>query len=755
MHLSQALPWVGSPPDAFHRRAAESIIGLWVRDAELGDHVARMAWVVDGVTDDEPDVLSSLRELAASEPELAGLLLRLPWVVGMPADTAGNVEWIVFGLLSGIGVANPPLARLLASHPLLADDLTLEEWQVVELLVETGFSNLEQARRLAATDWVSDGIEAHELPVLFAIVSTADSPTASAEFLSGIPGLTAHLPGDLPAHATRALANLALDGQGHLEQIRAQPWFADGLTEEEAVLVVILERAADDLPAHFRDLLTGRFSRTRTVEFPLTGEVRLWVVQDTPLSDGDVILQDMEETVRYLEEVVQEPFPTDVLILSVVDPNKESYGLGGEWLNTHIRLARNPHSGSVEEIPHEAGHFIFKGPRWYSEGASELGRAFVNHRTGVQTLDQRREELANTERCTSYANIRHWAHEVQERGPTPGDLCPYILGENLLLNAWNLLGQDNMSATLRELYVLNRDKETPITEEVVYDAFLRNVPSGKQAAFQDLYRRLHGGAFAFPGVDLNDAHGDDPANAGVAEVGRGVTGALDYMFDFDYFRFQAQADQKYRITVAYPSLPPDWVTVYAPDGVTRDAFGLKSSSVTPSGPELLWIAPGTGEYFLAVRNFGGLTGNYTLSIDPVEDVLDDHGDTAASATSLTPGQTTSGAVDDEFDLDYFRFQAAQGQWVHVEVQIGTLEFLSAGLYEADGTTPALQRPEDMDTIVSNGGTYLHVIDLMSAAWSRTVSFDWVAPHAGEFFLAVSGAHGRVGSYSVTITTPER
>ena len=752
--MSQIIPWLGSPPDALHQRAAESVIGLWVHDAMLGDSVARMQWVVDGVTDDEAETLASLWGLATSEPELTGLLLQLPWVVDMPVDTPVTIEWDLFRLLVAEGMDSPGLALLVATHPLLADDLTYEELEVAFLLIETGSANLEWARRLASLDWVSDGIERRELRLLSAVVSTAGSPTSPSEFLLSIFSLADHLTGDLRAHVTLALTDLALDDPDYLEQVTAQRWFADGLAEEEAVLVVIMERAAQDSPELFQDLLAERFTQTTTVDLPLTGRVRLWAMQNTPFPEGEALLQRMEDAVRYLEELIQEPFPTNDFIVSVVDQSY-NFGYGGIWLNTHIRLVRYQRPEIVETISHEAGHFIFKGPRWYSEGASELGRAFVNHRTGVQTLDQRREQLAMDDICAHYANIRHWAYQTEELGPSPGDRCPYILGENFLLNAWNLIGQDNMSAALQELHVLDRDKEMPITEEAIYNALLTNAPADKQEAFRDLYRRLHGGPFALLDTNFDDDHGDEAADASITVPGQSLAGELDYLFDFDYFRFRALEGQKYRITVQHPSLPPDWITIYAPDGVTRDTDGWKSRSATPSGPEALWIAPTTGEYYFAVRNFGGLTGTYTLSIDPVEDAPDDHGGTPASATSLTPGQTVNGTVDDGFDLDYFRFQAEQGQWFHVEVLGETLEILSVGLYEADGATPALMRQEDEDAIINSGGNFVDVFDLKNAAWSPGASFDWIAPHAGEFLLVVSGVHGKVGSYTITITTIER
>ena len=594
--LLQTIPWLGNPPDALHRQAATSIIGLWTHDAGLGDSLVGMAWVIDGMTEDEAEAVSFLLELAQREPGLAALLLDLPWVAAMPIDAPRDIEWGVFNLLYTIGLDKPELGTLLASHPLIAADVTYVESNVMELLAEAGYSDLERAKRLAAVDWVADGIEPHELRLLFAIVSLADSPMSPSEFLLRIPSLTDHLTGDLRLHATRALTGLALHNREYLEQVIAQPWFADGLEDEEAVLVVILERAAGDSPALFRDLLTAHFSQTREVELPLTEDVRLWVVQNSPFADGDDLLREMEDTVRHLEELTQEPFPTDYLILSVVDPSEGSYGstVGGEWLNTHMRLIRDPLTGIVEEIPHEAGHFIFKGPRWYSEGASELGEAYVNHRRGAQTLEQRREQLAMDTTCARYANIRHWTHQTDELGVTVGDVCPYILGENFLLNTWELLGQENTSAALRELHVLHRDGKQSVTEELIFDVLSRNTPVGKEDEFLDLYRRLHGGSFALQDTNFDDGHADDATNASIANPGQSISGELDYLFDFDYFRFQAQEGQKYRIAVQHPSLPAHWVTLYAPDGVTQEIGRWRSRIATPFGPELLWTAAASG-----------------------------------------------------------------------------------------------------------------------------------------------------------------
>ncbi len=86
---------------------------------------------------------------------------------------------------------------------------------------------------------------------------------------------------------------------------------------------------------------------------------------------------------------------------------------------------------------------------------------------------------------------------------------------------------------------------------------------------------------------------------------------------------------------------------------------------------------------------------------------------------------------------------------------GKLDILNIGLYEADGVTPVLMRGEDIDFVLSSGGTLVNVFDLKYSAWSPGASFDWIAPRAGGLFLTVSGVHGSVGAFADTITTTER
>ena len=259
--------------------------------------------------------------------------------------------------------------------------------------------------------------------------------------------------------------------------------------------------------------------------------------------------------------------------------------------------------------------------------------------------------------------------------------------------------------------------------------------------FRDLYRRLHGATAAFPETNFSDDHGDEVETASAIEVGESAGGTLDYMFDFDFFRFHAEEGQRYRMNVNHESLRATSVTLYAPDGLTQEFGGFgnwKSRRRVSTGPQILWMAPSSGQYYFAVQNFGGKTGPYTLTITAVDDPADDHGDTLDTATDISLGEVVGGVVEDDFDYDYFRFRAVEGRRYRVsEVTGGTLEYFLTSLYAADGVAPANWPWNKWNKI-------------RDAASSDGHWFEWVAPNSKEYYIASDGAHGSVGTYRLRI-----
>ena len=112
------------------------------------------------------------------------------------------------------------------------------------------------------------------------------------------------------------------------------------------------------------------------------------------------------------------------------------------------------------------------------------------------------------------------------------------MGEHFLLSVFETIGEEATASALRELYLFSREGQRPeehglrVTEESIYHTFLNHTPPGLKEQFRNLYRRLHGGPYAYEDVDFADDHGDEAAAAADLIVGEAVTGTLDYMFDF-------------------------------------------------------------------------------------------------------------------------------------------------------------------------------------------------------------------------------
>ena len=59
--------------------------------------------------------------------------------------------------------------------------------------------------------------------------------------------------------------------------------------------------------------------------------------------------------------------------------------------------------------------------------------------------------------------------------------------------------------------------------------------------------------------------------------------------------------------------------------------------------------------------------------DDREDATDDHGNDIDDATAIRVGAGVRGAMDYDGDIDFFRFQAEQGQSYQIDVALGTLD----------------------------------------------------------------------------------
>ena len=233
---------------------------------------------------------------------------------------------------------------------------------------------------------------------------------------------------------------------------------------------------------------------------------------------------------------------------------------------------------------------------------------------------------------------------------------------------------------------------------------------------------------AVPSADVADDYGDAAGESARAVVGEAVLGSVDYRHDVDFFVFEAEAGEVYRIDVSLGTLSDSVVVLYDADGSELGS----NDDIHDSGSlasRLHWKAESSGLLHVAVRGYEDEAGSYTLTID---NVADDYGDAAGESARAVVGEAVLGSVDYQHDVDFFVFEAEAGEVYRIDVSLGTLSDSVVVLYGADG---------------SELGANDDVSDVSGSLASRLY---WKAESSGLLYVAVKGYDYETGSYTLTI-----
>lgn len=581
--LTSLLPWFADPAEEEVAKAARWLRDIWLADQGLGETVAQFPWVVDGINIkdksesavfvEETYALQEIAVMATADIELARLLTSSTWV----ADdlTAGEVGLISF--IENSKTRNRDFAVFALDIPPLAGE-AIEDDQVLNSLVRLARNDQELTRT---------------------VLSYADAQE-----------------GDLQKYLLSSLARISAS-EGPLEHLTSQAWFMDGLHAEEAALVAVLAdyvEYAKSVPppgdeALYNRLVKAHFSQLSTISLPLAGEVNIWIFQDTPFPRGEDLLTPVADAARILEEALGVPFPTDHVIFLVTAPSEENTGIAGRKFSSHIELKRGI-SSYPGNLNHEMGHYYFDAEiQWFTEGGADFMHRHIARTLGEET----RSMLVHPSLCDDrIESILHLEYHIDYFGTT----CSYRMGDYLLVELSKIMGAQALFSALGELverslrYGLRYQqyRDFPPGDELrIYDTFLKHAPAASHGELRALYRELHGDPHV---AEHDDDHGDSRSTATLVSVGDSAGGALDYEADFDFFRFEAQEGRRYRIQVDHDGLSPQNVWLHYSYGV--DSSGQRE--LLPSGPQLLWTAPFTGEYYVSVEDYSGKTGSYMLTI---------------------------------------------------------------------------------------------------------------------------------------------
>ncbi len=514
-------------------RALEALEKIGARDLTLGMLLTGYAWLADDVTSHENDALESLDGIGAQDPMLAELLARYPWVT----DDISKDEGAALASLHSIGAADLALAKLVANYPWVGDDMTSYEVSALGSLgiIATDPTVLKLA---VGYPWVVDGIKFVEQRALLYLSSIAQSQPELARLVAGLtwvandmnfekqdilalldihdPDKVRYMLGmarqpeesmDGPErwnlkllHSLLRLLSLPPDT---FEKLIVQPWFADGLDEEEAAFVTVLGTSHHYSPPVYRDLIQTRHTQSMTISLPLAGEVNLWAFSNIPFPPDENVVATIGDVVRTTESFLGVPFPTNTVVLLIIPETEQEFGPGG-YIGSFMWLTRNGSNPmSTRTVYHETSHYYFAfGPSWLSEGGANFLEAYTSNRVGILSFDDRSKGLEEAvEDCAEIgaANIDQ-LNELLRTGPFRYYYgCSYSLGEYFLTSVFEMLGEEAMSSALREFYVLSDEGRLWMSGETIYRTFLKYTPEGLEEEFRELFRRLHGGPYADPG----------------------------------------------------------------------------------------------------------------------------------------------------------------------------------------------------------------------------------------------------------------
>ncbi|MFY1825658.1 hypothetical protein ACN47A_07085 [Myxococcus fulvus] len=209
-----------------------------------------------------------------------------------------------------------------------------------------------------------------------------------------------------------------------------------------------------------------------------------------------------------------------------------------------------------------------------------------------------------------------------------------------------------------------------------------------------------------------DDHGDAPSEATPVLPHTLITGTLDFRADEDVFSFTAQAQRYYRFECIVDSPATGWIFYY------YNALHERSGSAVvfdPPGPGMYFKARATETAYVSVRSpMPEIVGPYSCQITELG--LDDHADTATSASPWAPGNVATGTIEYGIDTDVFSLPLQRGAFYRVRCESAAPNECQVKVTSPDGAiTPGM--PTQTATFNAiHSGTYLVEVTM---PWTST------------------------------------
>ena len=303
--------------------------------------------------------------------------------------------------------------------------------------------------------WYQDGIAEDEAEVA-ELLRSLDFMSGSRSELLAMPFLETVEEADVLAlESLNQLALLnwtTLADPSEFEEFMLHPAIADGITDEETVFVTVASNAYEWNPGLIDTLLDPAevMSERRTIELAMAGEVELVIVRIQPGSAKSMDL--LEESVRFAESYMGEPFPVNLILLLYADAVKP--GFVGH--NSGTGMVVQPDFDGDDElgliVGHEVAHFYWYGSSqvWLDEGAAEfLAIADADRSLWFDMTDISPADVMYEYDCADGTTLKSL-----ETLPGPqAEGCDYALGFLFFLDLHQAVGAEEFQRGFRKLYL--------------------------------------------------------------------------------------------------------------------------------------------------------------------------------------------------------------------------------------------------------------------------------------------------------------
>ena len=546
------IPWSHSPPDEHHNVALAFITQMAHMDRDLGVSTAQMEWVIDGITPLEKGSLRYLIQLANEDLALVKDVMTWPWVVNpKESEKSLGLEYLVTMVRYG-----GEMAQLFVRFAEPYDEITQEVSDGFYAIVLLASTNVELTKVILRESWVFDGMTVYESNAVRSLATLAEiDPDLARSVIDlawvsdGLSGLESGIINSLTGIIQRDLElgrNLfnsidlskvketkskeryllitlhRLRPPELFDHLIEQPWFTDGLDQEETAFIAALygvnpQSRHGTFLETYKTFIETYYTQSSSVDLPLSETTDIWIFKNTPFHPNQDFVKLAEELTQSAEEVLGIPLPTADIMHLLIETDDAHFNHPTYFAGNTAVIGIHGDDVPVYLMYHELAHLYFSSFNyfeWIREGVPEFLSKYASVRAGRISWDEMRENTALDARycmdeiAPTLSELVVYQRQLSEDKSS----CNYSFGSYFFIRLYELLGAERFAASMAEIERIRIDPEVGRAlhesiaagtndhriivdrhvENTFYQSFLKNTPPELLDEFKELYERLHG-----------------------------------------------------------------------------------------------------------------------------------------------------------------------------------------------------------------------------------------------------------------------